>query len=185
MVATREEKFCWVSHKSRLLFISIPKNASSSIRKSEIFGKDMRRHNYDTLLKSHPQIVNYTKFTVLRNPMTRAISGFMQVCEGNNKRNPYNKVGKRPFAFLDGFVNKFELYLEDVLLKEDFFDPHIKPQIYFLTDEKGNEIKLDYYLFFERIVDDYILFCKEIGLMKDGGKITMPHLNCKKDSSPD
>tara|TARA_R110002072_G_scaffold301667_1_gene481924 strand:- start:1703 stop:2371 length:669 start_codon:yes stop_codon:yes gene_type:complete len=148
--------FCWVNHENKIIFFVIPKNASTSIRKS-ILMSDSYRTTY-SLLQKKVNVGEYTTFTVLREPIERLVSGYYEVIRGNKEDNPYNTVANKKFINIDNEPERFICFLEEIE-ESGYFDSHIKPQIYFLSDEDGNEIDIQHYLFFDNIGDDFSKLC--------------------------
>ena len=67
-----DKGFIYISHEYKLIFIPIPKNGSTSIRKIAEF--DFKQDNYFNYLG---EINNneYQLFSVIRNPIERIVSG--------------------------------------------------------------------------------------------------------------
>ena len=159
-----EEKlkdFCWVSDENKVVFFVIPKNASTAIRHSPLL-KDSYRTTYEKV-KNKIDDNGYRTFTVLREPVGRFISAYYEVLRGNREDNIYNTIINKNYALKKGELSRFIYFLEDIQ-KNGFFDSHIKPQVHFLTDDTRAEIKIQNYLFFDNISEEYYDFCHTFGL---------------------
>lgn len=97
-----------VFHKHQLVFIAIPKTASTSIwwlLRNRTDGFDTHWHyTYLDLYKTHDKDVvdSYYSFSVVRNPYTRFISAYKQFsCEGEKYHglSPYEVLKKLQIAF--------------------------------------------------------------------------------------
>jgi len=67
-----------ISHKNKLIFIHIPKNAGTSITDSEGMNFSFKGHHLPSFYKSNfpNQWENYIKFCVIRNPWDRVVSNY-------------------------------------------------------------------------------------------------------------
>lgn len=113
---------CWV----------IPKNASTSIdripntKHSAFFDKQKKM------------------YCVLRDPVKRFISGFLESLESSHADEwlpEFQYIKKEQDA------RKQLAFAIDELEKMNFYDPHLTPQSWFLTDENGNDYAID--IFFD------------------------------------
>ena len=159
-IANVLKDYCWVSHKNKAIFFVIPKNASTAIRESPLM-QDSYRTTFSNLQKTI-SFEEYTTFTVLREPIERVVSAYYEVIRGNRPGNIYNTVIGKSFISMNTEPEGFIAFLEDIG-ENGFFDAHLKPQAYFLTDEKGQPVHIDHYLFFDNIVEDYTKLCSHFG----------------------
>ena len=116
------------------------------------------RITYEDFLSNCDDTEQYFKFTSLREPMERLISAYFEVLRGNRPDNMYNTIACRDFTQIQKEPERFTMFLDNIE-KDGFFDSHLKPQNYFLTDKEGNCIDIDKYLFFDSIVTDYNDLC--------------------------
>lgn len=164
---------CFVNSTDKILFFNIPKNASTSISRalrlsgfkevSKLSKYSRLNANYYNLIKTHTEVKNYFKITVVRNPYTRLVSSFCQMFMSNViKRTPHldecfrnKKTGEEKFiAFMD-------------MIKETFFDEHVMPQTYYLKNADDNYIPINFFIIFERLKMDYAFLSKKFNFYKN------------------
>ena len=134
----------WHNDKLKYSFLAIPKSASNSIR--DITG----------CLKGPDMIIHptYKRFTVLREPIKRYISGFLEVMvpSSDYPRGRYllDSTGINVNKAHLGLDNKMKSYLRslnngsiinvftaftDYIIKNGFFEAHTEPQHYYLIND--------------------------------------------------
>lgn len=157
-------------HKSKSIFIHIPKNAGISIEKA-IYEEKVGHHRYmEYAIASPLQVSTYFTFSFVRNPWSRVLSAFNFLKEGG--RNPADKQWAE--RYLDKFkcFDEFVLALQNERFREIVLSwQHFRPQIDYLINHKGN-IGVDYVGRVETIKKDFKLICKKIGI-----SARLPHLN--------
>ena len=66
----------WISDKEKVIYLGIPKTASTSIRRMlGMYAKDCSDFNK---LKKNTKYDEYIMFTILRNPLERFVSGYLE-----------------------------------------------------------------------------------------------------------
>jgi len=121
---------CW--YNNDLCFIGIPKNASSSFRQSFNVGGSL--DNY--LNPKNKKIKDLKLVTVIRNPLDRVISGYLETikrCEKNTINKKFFKMAESKERFIE-FLNELEI---------GFFDCHIEKQCFYMTDNDNNLLPFD------------------------------------------
>ena len=127
----------WINVKNNKGFLCIPKCASSGIRS-----------HFQYSLTKDINIINRNKieiFTILRNPINRYISAYIEVIQdckqypggryhhnleiSKNKINTINKIIKSNLTNIEKLVEFTDL----IFNKWGFFEPHTTPQINFLS----------------------------------------------------
>ncbi len=151
-----------INHEKKLIFIHIPKNAGTSIIKAmEV--ENMLMDNTIEEYKEHYQEYwnEYTKFTVVRDPIDRFISAykFARMKESGwfsatgeeclEKHHHYELCNK-----LD--INGYVKYVYD---NKKEYNRWIIPQTFIISNE-NNEIEIDYYVRYENLLEDL----KKIGI---------------------
>jgi|APSaa5957512576_1039674.scaffolds.fasta_scaffold526696_1 hypothetical protein len=68
-----DKGFIYISEKYKLIFIPIPKNGSTTIRKLDELG-----FIQGSLEKYKDVIENYIVFSVIRNPLSRLVSSYTE-----------------------------------------------------------------------------------------------------------
>ena len=147
-----DKGFIYISHEYKLIFIPIPKNGSTSIRKLEQFN-----FKQDSIFKYINQIDNgkYHVFTILRDPITRFLSGYIEA----NLRG-YNNTHKK-YVWIKNQKLRFYTFIEE--LENEIFVPHLFQQSYLLTDFDGNYFKINKYINFENYEDEILHYFKTLG----------------------
>jgi hypothetical protein len=178
-----------ISHKYRVIFIHIPKNAGCSIEESfEIAHRDFRTENREILqgwihsedLKSHgflsPTLQHltandlrkilpdetfnsYFKFAIVRNPWDRMVSQYLF------HRKFYHLIAKKE-ADEDLSFDEFLRNLNSFVMQEQFE---------FVTDDNGESL-VDFIGRFENLENDFKIICKRIGISER----LLPHTNTTK-----
>jgi len=92
---SHEKGFCHVSEKYKLIFLPIPKKASTSIRSIQEF--DLRLDNIFRYLNKI-EIGEYRVFTIFRNLLERFVSAYIEVCE--RAYGDSTKILKRDFYWI-------------------------------------------------------------------------------------
>ena len=151
-----------INHEKKLIFIHIPKNAGTSIIKAmgvENLYMDKTIEEY----KEHYQEYwnEYTKFTVVRDPIDRFISAYKFARmkesgwfsatgeEGLEKHHHYELCNE-----LD--INGYVKYVYD---NKKEYNRWIIPQTFIISNDK-NEIEIDYFVRYENLLKDL----KKIGI---------------------
>lgn len=129
---------CYVSDKLKVIFVPIPKNASTSVR--NITGFEFRADNI-MAYSENLAAGDYKAFAIIREPVPRFISGYIEVCQRASGDSPH--ILTRDFYWMRG-KNRFLKFLEEI--EHDWFDAHLFPQEYFLCDYAGNPFMIDAYL---------------------------------------
>ena len=129
---------CYVSEKYKLIFLPVPKNASTSVR--NIGELEFCRSNimsYSTALKEG----KYRAFAIIRDPLERFISGFTEVCVRAAGDSPH--ILSTDFYWWKG-KERFVRFLDE--LEKEWFDAHLFPQHFYLTDYEGQPFLIDAYI---------------------------------------
>ena len=155
---SHEKGFCHVSDKYKVIFLPIPKNASTSIRCIKEF--DFNLGNifcYTDKIESG----KYQVFTILRNPLDRFISTYIEVCE--RAYGDSTKTLKKDFYCITPPPQKrFCGILSEV--EKSFFDIYIRPQSYFITDYQNKLFNLDFVINFHDLEKGISLMLERYGL---------------------
>lgn len=142
MAWNHEKGLCW--YNDEFCFIGVPKNASTSFRQTFKVGG-----NIDNYLKpKNPNILNLKLVTVIREPLDRVISGYL---ESINRREK-NTINKNFFKMVES-KERFIEFLKE--LENGFFDCHIEKQHFYVTNNDGVLLPFD-------IIIDFDNFNQEI-----------------------
>lgn len=148
-----------ICHKRKIIFIHIPKTAGTSIMDA------LGGVNY--FLRCNPPIQEYkkyyqnywkeyTKFTVVRDPIDRFISAYKFARADESywysatgrdglKKHPHYDLCKN----ID--INEYVIFLNQSTTN---FDYHLLPQTFFICNEYKSISEIDYYVRYENIDED-------------------------------
>jgi len=153
-----------ISHKYKCIFIHIPKNGGTSIEKKlELFDKlqrDVQDHRPIRKMRGAiPEYIfqNYFKFTFVRNPWARVFSWYRNIM-----KDPIHRKNLKIPNYCS-FRQFVKYRLRNIWA--------LRPQLYFITDKKGDVI-VDFIGRFERLEEDFSKVC-DILSIKDK---TLPKL---------
>lgn len=120
-------------YQEKFIFIHIPKCAGSSFFLNSI-GYQVGHYSYsqyEKILKKN--IIDYTVFSIVRNPLDRFISAYTFIMNGGmNESDQKTSALLKSHQTVDGFLN----YLETI--DDDKRPTHFKTQFYFLRNRAGN-----------------------------------------------
>lgn len=160
------------------IFIHIPKNAGSSVKKS-LFGVDEENHKELIRYEAHSpeKYRRLFKFCIVRNPWDRVLSAFTFLKSGGLHTTDEAWANR----YLSD-VKSFEAFVHR--LKDEAFSnavlrqTHFAPQHVWITDSR-NTIGVDYVVRFEHLEEDL----REMGALTEWGCELEAHEN--KSSSPE
>lgn len=144
---------CIVIKKKKMIYINVPKCASNTMKK-EIRNKVKIQI---MIYNKQPELENYYKFTFIREPITRFLSGYLTILEKQNDISQFCK--ELPFWKINDKFDRFENFCQCVET-HGFFDCHIAPYSYFL-DDIG---EIDYYGCVETFESDKKMILDKIGI---------------------
>ncbi|MGN8197342.1 sulfotransferase family 2 domain-containing protein [Salinisphaera sp. RV14] len=184
----RDVRF-WVSHEHRLVFLRIPKNASSYMRALftanhplgagfDASAESPRGYRLRTGIRDIPvtrrtihRARHYKTFVVIRDPMARIVSGFLDRVVKKSTGNPPDAPHPRFYRGISRFHNRdinrrtitFEQFLDYVLAKPDKQrNKHYRSQSHFLGRHR-----FDFYGCVDNL-SDTLAFLREQGMVTDG-----------------
>lgn len=120
--------FVYVDHERRVIFIPIPKNGSTTIRKLRCFDFQVEQLNPQSL----SEYSSYSYFTVLRDPVERFISSYLEA-----RHRGYNNISM-DFIFEANLYKSISGCLEQ--LNRRVFDPHFQTQVSLLEFFESQEV---------------------------------------------
>jgi len=156
-----------IDHQRKILFIHIPKNAGTSIErdlfpsfdfkgaysKDALYGFDaelglnLQHATLAQLLGKHliteHQLQGYTSFAVVRNPFTRAISGYKWLLKDLKTEGTFEEFLTQSGAFSEGRLSEAPHYVAD----------HFLTQSDFIA--QAGRIRVDHVLRFEHLKQDF------------------------------
>ena len=153
-----------------MIFINIPKNASSSI--NEAMGL---KTNYK-FAKNYDDLETLFSFAVVRNPYDRAVSTYNYLRQDNywfhgSKKHPFYETAKN--LTFPQFIKWYEQ--NQLTFKRKALE--MNEQYIYVTDNNNNII-VDFIARYENLNDDWKTICKRIN--KD---IPLKHINKSKRSN--
>ncbi len=147
----------------KIMFINIPKNASSSLR-------DGLSTSVNGRLSELDDFENYTIVSSIRNPLDRIVSQYNEV----KKRAPKEVRELNFFNMKEGSREKFVEFLQEI--KRGCFDVHVIKQSDCLCGENGDIFDIDYLILFDELENDFNKIKENLGL-----DVNLPH---KKPGGP-
>ena len=147
---------CIISNQKKLIFINIPKCATKSI-KNEL--KSYKSKN-SILTDLTDEEMTYYKFTFIRNPIQRFLSGYLTIIF----KYQYLPQNVKDLSFWK-FTDKKKRFNDfcNCVKQHGFFDCHIAPFSYFLEN-----VKLDYIGCLENYNNDIQYILKQFGIKYKG-----------------
>ncbi len=143
------------------IFVHIPKCGGVSMSRT-IFGNLAGGH---TALEEYLNIfepscvINYFKFTVVRNPWARLVSAYFFLRDGG--------LGEKDRVWFDrelGGFNDFDDFVQRWVNKTNIWKLyHFHPQYHYMIDRR-QKIRLDFVAFLENIEDDFVYITNRIGI---------------------
>lgn len=122
-----EKNFC---------LIPISKNGSTSFRETcDVSGLKYEVRNF---LEESDFLNDKIVAVILREPIDRFVSGYFEI---NVRAHDSPKTLEKEFWYIEKEPDRFNKFINEV--GEDFFDTHIEPQMYYITDNDNNIIKID------------------------------------------
>lgn len=158
---------CYVDERFKLIFVPIPKNASTSVR--NMSGLQFYTDNIMAYTQKIAQR-EYKAFAIIREPVQRFISGYIEVCK--RATGDSTQTLKKDFYWLTG-RQRFEKFIEEI--EADCFDAHMYPQNYFLCNYSDKPFLLDAYIDIQQLATGLPFVMDR--LLGEGGNITVPKLN--------
>lgn len=149
---------------TKSIFIHIPKCGGVAINKI-IYGR--RRGGGHTTLEQYTNffqpscILNYFKFTIVRNPWDRLVSAYFFLKNGGLGETDQtwfnNELGQ--FSSFDGFVKGW-------LNRENIWKwHHFRPQYHYMLD-KRERVHVEFVAFLENFDDDFSYIANRIGIQR-------------------
>jgi len=124
-----------------LCFFGIPRNASTSIRATLNLEKNFVKDFKEYIKEKKKRQDEFFKFTVIREPISRFVSGFLELIK-------YKKLLQFSYFVDDNPIElKFVEFL-DLVESGDIMDDHINHQTYFLN----YKVDIDFIICYELIV---------------------------------
>lgn len=142
---TKPDPRCQINHKDKYVFINVSKNASTSIRNTIVF--DIFT-NYNTI--ENPD--EYFKFMIIRNPIYRAISSYLELIK-LRQDGPFQITKNSDWYKEKDLGKSFEMFIE--FIDGNFYDSHVLPQVNFLKDKGLTIDDIDVKLLHSKIEKDF------------------------------
>jgi len=146
------------------IFVHIPKCAGVSVSKTLFGGLAGGHMTLDGYLNVfEPQcILNYFKFSIVRNPWDRLVSAYFFLKNGG-----FNDDDKQWFNMELGNLPSFESFVNNWLNRTNIWKcQHFQPQYHYMI-EKREKVKLDFVGFMENIEGDFQYIADRIGVKRN------------------
>lgn len=145
----------WFSDEHKIIYLGIPKTASTSMRHTFKIDRNIMNMNNVPIGKEH-----YRKFTVIREPFKRFVSG---VYESFSRPETPKKL--KELESIPAKAEMLDKYLT-ILETEGFSETHTTPQSFFFCNNEDSEFKFSKVLIFENIEKEFNSMCSEYGINK-------------------
>ena len=136
----------WVNHDTRLIFLGVPKNASTSIRKSLKFNEGLENQK-KSLNPKIKELSDYKAFSIIRNPIKRFVSAYYETLKRKERG-----AQMQPYFRMAG-SGKFIQFITDV--ENSFFDGHVVTQ-YSCISDNDKLLDIDFIIDFDCIEEQLI-----------------------------
>jgi hypothetical protein len=144
----------WASPDYKLIYVGIPKTASTSMRHF----MNIAKHGQSSIIymgNLPEEKRDYRTFTIVRDPLNRFVSG---VFEGIKRgESPKNIRDLKSVSDIPKLITSFI----DIIEKDGFTEVHTAPQVAYFCDKNGKDFKFDKVLVFERLSTDFAKMCEE------------------------
>lgn len=154
----------------KCIFIHIPKNAGTSVLRSLGYGGGRQHCSYQYYLMSDSEKFHkFFKFTIVRNPYDRLVSGYWYMKNGGNKRSDmkFKEILDEQYpdfrSFVFGFLDKDRIHEIKIF----------NPQYIYLFDHYDN-LRVDFIARYESLADDFQVIAKRLNLDGKGLPIVNP-----------
>jgi len=160
-----------ILHDKKLIFIHIPKNAGTAIKKC--LGVSLWGHeNWQQLKKKYPRCWSeYTKFAIIRNPWDRAVSCYefskMENSFWHTSDDKFIEGRKlKPHPDYEIIRDKSFLEVLELLQNGELVGTHWLPQHPYITDNNYNII-IDKIIKLEELTIEWPPFAKRFGISSE------------------
>jgi len=168
LLSLTEGKGACIFVKPNIVYIGNPKAASTSIH--ELFGP--YNTNFSELCSS-VDISTLKIISVIRNPLQRFISGYLEIQFYLDKVKDYKYASfYAPILAESNATNRLSCFIS--LCEQQLLDQHIKTQQYYLSDFNGKLLPFYKLFIFEDLDHEFSQFCIEVGHDHQ-----LPHKNAK------
>lgn len=145
---------------NKTIFVHIPKCAGVSVNKTlfgDLAGGHTTLDEYTNIFEPK-NLINYFKFTIVRNPWDRLVSAYFFLKNGGfgEKDRTWFKQELKEFSNFESFVKNW--VNRDNIWKWH----HFRPQYHYMLEKRG-KANLDFVAFLENIDEDFVYIANRIG----------------------
>ena len=131
MAYNHDKGLCYILKDKKVCFIPVPKNSSTTFRNECPWS-----YETENFIKN-PQVLDENKvICIVREPLDRLISGYLEVLI---RTHDCPRTLEKDFIYIREEPQRFLAFIKEI--KKEFFDAHIEPQLFYLTNEDNNLIK--------------------------------------------
>ncbi len=152
---------CIVNTSRKIIFINIPKNASTSMR-LKLFANGFKWGNLKKINSSE-----YFIFTIIRNPVDRFLSQYLEMIKRACGDNKIYGATQKPFFRIIDPKERFKSFIRTELKQGNLFEPHLQRQTWFLTGDKNEYFKIDKYILMNNMTTELKQLTKELNISLD------------------
>lgn len=154
---------------NKCIFIHIPKNAGTSVLRSLGYSGGRQHCSYlYYLMSDSAKFRQYYKFTIVRNPYDRLVSGYWYLKNGGNRKSDmkFKEILEESYPDFKSFV--FEFLNKDRIHEIKIFNP----QYIYLYDHYYT-LQVDFIARYENLANDF----QEIGKRLNLSAMSLPVVN--------
>tara|TARA_R100001082_G_scaffold100301_1_gene69404 strand:- start:78 stop:719 length:642 start_codon:yes stop_codon:yes gene_type:complete len=148
MAYNSEKGISYVIKEKNICYIPISKNGTTTFRNC------CSKHNIKYEVKNfieEPEILTDNHVVaIVREPLERFCSGYIEI---TIRPHDSPKSMEKDFFFIETEPERIMAFIEEI--SKDFFDTHIEPQMYYLTDEEDTPIDIDQWVLLRDMSDEF------------------------------
>ena len=127
---------CYIVKNKNICFIPISKNGSTTFRKE--CENNSIKYEIQNFIETPSTLKDNHVVCVLREPVERFCSAYLEILI---RTHDCPKTLEKDFFYIQQEPKRFLEFIREI--KNEFYDTHVEPQTYFITDYENKMIKID------------------------------------------